>query len=180
MDNQQSFSWIQIGTIVIQVLAIFASYYFGRLSNKKDNEFKIMKNRYEIGYVPYIKSLYRGFLFDGFRVINYAPDIDINEMFVGPEGVFLDHLSENIHLLGPETTKHYSAFYKSFLDMLEYLNGNKDYSSAPKAFIKTANLITLSLLEDAKKISEELGLPDITEPFLENYRSICTEYTLRK
>ncbi len=163
MPDNTTFTYYQLMTIAVQVLTLFITFYLGRLSKTKDYALSIKTKRYNKAYVSFISLLYRGHLFDGFDTLTLEN-----------RAIILDLLTNNIQLYNAEITILYSKFYTAFLDMAEYEAGNKDeFPIAPKEFIDVANKITLAVLEEAQTLSAELKLPDITAPFLANYRLVC-------
>ena len=147
----------------VQALLLFAGYYLGLQSRDKEFERNTAKKRYETAYVPFMDMLYRGFMFNGISQ-DIPPSL---------RAKFLDIFSKNLSLWGEDTLKAYPAFYKSFLDMLEYDDGNPEYQSAPDTFRKNLSFMALTILEDAEALSKGLGLPSIAKPLLENYRHNC-------
>lgn len=82
----------------------------------------------------------------------------------------LDLLSNNMELLGSGTLENYPVFYKTFLDMLEYEEGNGKYQHAPEEFSAAFKSITFAILTEAKELALELKMPLLTEPLISKCR----------
>lgn len=149
-----------IVVIVVQVISVGLTYYFGRRSAISDLKTTALKTRYETAYVPYVKVLYHGLMID---------DVNQDASFE-TRGKFFDILSQNLESWDPETLRLYPAFYKAFLDMLEYEDGNADFTNAPKEFRQAFRDITLSILESTQSIARELSMPPLGAALYENYR----------
>ena len=148
-----------IVVIIVQVISVGLTYYFGRRSATSDFKVKTLKKRYEKAYVPYVKALYAGFMTE-----------DVRELSVDARCKFFDMISHNLEYLDDETLRLYPYFYKAFLDMLEYGDGNKDYAHAPDMFYQAFHAISLSILKHTQSIAKELYMPPLGEALYENYR----------
>lgn len=145
-------SWDTILTCAVAVASIFISFILGRLELRLSSRRSSYRERYENLYVPYIKKLYRGFLWEN----------SIKDMPLETRAAFLDLLSNHLEYLGRETQKSYPLFYHAFLCMLEYDNGNPEYHTAPDEFERCFWDITFKILKEAQRLSRKLQLPDLT------------------
>ena len=150
MDGYQT--WLNY---IIPLVSIYISHYLGTklASNRSQDAYK--KLRYEKAYVPFIQSLYRGYMFDP----QYIP--------IGREqrDYFLDLLSNNMQYYGPLVLKNYPAFYRAYLDMLEYEDNNFGFDSAPQNYIREFKTISNELLLEATMLESHLKLPGLALTF---------------
>lgn len=145
--------------IIVQVISVGLTYYFGRKSATNDLKTKTLSKRYKKAYVPYIKTLYAGFMIE-----------DVRDIPIDARSKFFDILSHNLEYWDDETLRLYPVFYQTFLDMLEYKNGDSGYAHAPAAFRKAWRAISLSILKHSQSIARELYMPPIGAALYENYR----------
>lgn len=140
------------------------SYWFGVRKTRKEFLDKNKFHRYKTAYVPYIETLYKGFSFNGFIVDNWSYHL---------RTLYFDLINKNLSLWGENTISVYEDFYQAYLDMLEYDDGNiTEYLNAPKNFEICLTKISLHILEEAKEISDSLGLPPLAKPLIANYRLV--------
>ena len=78
---------------------------------------------------------------------------------------FLDLLSNNMQYYGPLVLKNYPAFYRAYLDMLEYEDNNFGFDSAPQNYIREFKTISNELLLEATKLESHLKLPGLALTF---------------
>ena len=147
-----------IVVIIVQVVSVGLTYYFGRRSATSDFKTKTLKERYKKAYVPYVKKLYAGFMIEDVRLLP-----------IDARGIFFDMLAHNLEYWDNETLRLYPAFYQAFLDLLEHEEGNEEYAHAPAEFHKAFRAISLSILEHTQSIARELYLPPLGEVLYENY-----------
>ena len=148
-----------IVVIIVQVVSVGLTYYFGRKSATNDFKTKTLKKRYEKAYVPYVKKLYAGFMIE-----------DVRFLPIDARRIFFDMLAHNLEYWDNETLRLYPAFYQAFLDLLEHEEGNEEYAHAPAEFHKAFRAISLSILEHTQSIARELYLPPLGAALYENYR----------
>jgi hypothetical protein len=149
-----------IVVIIVQVVSVGLTYYFGRRSVMSDFKTKALKTRYETAYVPYVKLLYHAQLTEEIRA-----DISLQT-----RGELLKLISQNLEHWEDTTLRLYPALYSAFLNLLEYEDGNEEYGNAPSEFYKAVNTITESILADTQSIARELYLPPLGAALYENYR----------
>ena len=149
-----------IVVIIVQVVSVGLTYYFGRRSVMSDFKTKALKTRYETEYVPYVKLLYHAQLTEEIRA-----DISLQT-----RGELLKLISQNLEHWEDTTLRLYPALYSAFLNLLEYEDGNEEYGNAPSEFYKAVNTITESILADTQSIARELYLPPLGAALYENYR----------
>lgn len=152
-----------IAKIIIPIIITAPiSYWFGIHKAKKEATVKNQYKRYEEAYIPYIKYIYSGYNFNGFSE---------NYMDFETRTAFFDLITKNLHLWGESTIVLYQYFYKAYLDMLEYDQGDIiNYPDAPRSFKYALTNITFSILLEAQTISNNLLLPSLVKPLIENYR----------
>lgn len=146
-------------TCSVQIVTCGLTYLFGRRSAKIDHKRTILRERYDKFYIPFIRLLYKGFYTDGFR-----PDIPIEI-----RAMMHDLLSNNLEYLDVSTLRLYPSFYKAFLDMMEFEDGNHDFDTAPEEFLLISNKIALTVLQETQRIAKELSLPPLGQPLIPNY-----------
>ena len=78
---------------------------------------------------------------------------------------FLDLLSNNMQYYGPLVLKSYPAFYRAYLDMLEYEDNTLGFDSAPQNYIQEFKTITSELLLEATMLETHLKLPGLALTF---------------
>lgn|GEM_PF-933397 len=148
----------------IPIATAFFAYYLGRKGSRKDYEKEIKRERYLNAYVPYINMLYKGFFFN---------NIDLSNKPIEIRTAFFEHLTQNIQYWDNSTLKIYPYFYRSYINLLGFEKDSTLYNKeTPFNFYYQLNKITLSILEEAKILSTELSLPQLTEPFLNDYRQL--------
>lgn len=152
-------SLIQIVTLIAQIGSIWLAHYLGTRKSEKEYINKVQLHRYKKFYVPYISALYRGYTWEtGFK--NHSCKV---------RGFILDLLTKHLELLDPKTLALYPGFYNAFLNMLEYEEGNEDYTDAPEEFEKAFNEISETILLEAQRLAAELGLPPLAANLLKLY-----------
>lgn len=150
-----------IVVIIVQVISVGLTYYFGRRSALSNFKMEALKKRYETAYVPYVKALYSYLMIED---VGY-------ELSVQCRQVFLDILTHNLENWDTETLRLYPAFHKAFLDMIDFDEENFDFKDdAPEIFHDAFHAISLSILEHTQSIARELYLPPLGEALCENYR----------
>lgn len=156
-------NWWNLLSYIVPIISIFRSNYLGRRYAEKANIRKEMMNRYEKAYVPFIKKLYSGHMFS---------DELLSSGSIESKGIFLDLITNNLHLYGPSVVSVYPQLYDAFLDLLEFENGDMQYSSALSNYKSAFSKITASMLLEASMLEAELKLPGLAQSF----QIICVEY----
>ncbi|MBE6074226.1 MAG: hypothetical protein E7202_06815 [Selenomonas ruminantium] len=146
-------------TCSVQIVTCGLTYLFGRRSAKIDSKKAILRERYDKFYIPFVRLLYKGFYTEGFR-----PDIPFKT-----RAMMHELLSNNLEYLDVYTLRLYPSFYKAFLDMLEYEDGNHDFDTAPEDFLLISTKIALTVLQETQRIAKELTLPPLGQPLIGNY-----------
>lgn len=149
-------NWWNLLSYIVLIVSIFLSNYLGSRYAEKANIRKEMMNRYEKAYVPFIKKLYSGHMFS---------DELLSSISIEPKDIFLDHITNNLHLYGPSVVTVYPQLYDAFLDLLEFEDGNMQYSAALSNYKNAFSKITASMLLEASMLEAELKLPGLAQSF---------------
>lgn len=145
----------------VPVVSVGITYCFSIFKESRDRKREILKERYSNAYLPCISNLFRLYAFNS--VGHYMVESRDTRC------AFLDLLTDNLHYWDKSTIALYPKFYKAFLDMLEFENGNEDYQNAPVVMESISNEITLAILKAAKDIEADLGCTSLSEAFYPNY-----------
>ena len=160
--------------VIIQPISIGISYYLGNRANKLERKKQILLERYDNFYLPYLKLLTQ-------RLLTLPATIDLLEKTSFEALVpFEELIANNIKYIDQDTMEWYQAFIAVNLDFLEYEDGNKKFSVVPKYRKAIFILLTSKILRKAAEIADELGLPDPTVAFPNEYKdsSHTDEYLL--
>lgn len=147
---------------IVPPVSIWFTHYLATRQDKKKTVLATKEERYTRAYLPYISDLYKLYAFKSlgdFCVKNFES-----------RSMFLDLLTNNLRYWDNKTLSLYPAFYKAYLDMLEYEDGNPLYSSAPVAMYNAANEITLAILEEASQLEDSLERSNLSALLLSDYR----------
>ena len=83
----------------------------GKLSNDELNSIREQLDKF---YIPFYKIYCRGFL----------SELRLSELNFETWSCILDLMSDNLHLMEPESQSMYSKYYLAYLNMLEAQDGN--------------------------------------------------------
>lgn len=142
---------------LIPVVSIFVSHYLGIRAVSKQTKGVRQQLRYETAYVPFIQSMYRGYMFD---LQNIPADSK-------GRGYFLDLLSNNMQYYGPQVLNAYPRFYQAFLEVLKYDSDNPAYAFALNNYHREFQNVANALLREASILEHELELPGLATVFLQ-------------
>lgn len=136
----------------IPVISVFASYICGRMQSSHQNKTDAMKERYEKFYIPYIRTLYQGHIYSGVQFTDLSTDV-LLQLF----GTIMD----NIQYLDELSLMRVHHLYDCMLDMLEWRDGNPEFSAAPAKCEAEFRLFTKHVLIESEGLSKALHLPSI-------------------
>lgn len=142
---------------LIPIGSIFVSHYLGIRAVSKQTKGVRQQLRYETAYVPFIQSMYRGYMFDLQNIPTDSKD----------RGYFLDLLSNNMQYYGPQVLNAYPRFYQAFLEVLKYDSGNPAYTFALNNYRHEFQNVANALLREASILEHELELPGLATTFLQ-------------
>lgn len=150
------------------VLAIFLSFILGRMESKRKYISDIKSTRYNELYVPYIKFLY-SLEIEQINLFEEFPRIEV----LNKRREFLNLLATQLKFLDEKTLKYYNDYCSIYFEIECYPNNStemiKNKRFIPKESKEIFCLLTVSLLEEAIKLSNELKLPKLGGPFLNKY-----------
>ncbi|MDT2830882.1 hypothetical protein P7H62_06250 [Vagococcus carniphilus] len=146
-------SWLNY---VIPVLSIFITYFLGTLNSKNNLKKDVNLQRYETFYVPYMSKLLAAY--------NFTDDPHKSPFEV--RGVYFDMIMNNMHLLDSSSSKLIPSYYKRFLDLLEFENGNDDFQFAQKRYDEIFIEISTAILKEAEELSKSLNYPNLAKTIL--------------
>ena len=146
----------EILSYIIPVASIFLTYYLGSKKSDKETYHNIQSLWYNSFYVPYLLCLYRGHLFDKLNFSDLTPDVRSH---------LLDLSSKNLQFLGQSSLMLYPKMYNSFLDYLEYDEGNPIFSHAPDIYNHVMNEFTNALLLEATELERYLKMPGLATTY---------------
>lgn len=149
-------NWWNLLSYIVPIISIFLSNYLGSKYSEKSDTRREMKERYETAYVPFLKKLYAGHMFS---------DELLKSGAISSKGIFFDLISQNLHLYGPSVVSVYPQLYDAFLDLLEFEDGNMQYSAALSNYKNAFSKITASMLLEASMLKAELKLPGLAQSF---------------
>jgi len=139
----------------IPLIAVSLTYIFGRLQSHASHKKQQCQLRYDSFYVPFVSRLYAGYMWER----------PFSSNDVQARSVFFDLIVKNVQFLGHRSQALLPEVYKSFLDMLEYDEGNPGYLGAPEIYDSTMNRFTKAMLEEGSLMSRKLRLPNLCKPF---------------
>lgn len=141
----------------IPVISVFASYFCGRLQSDHQSKRDVEKERYENFYIPYIQLLYSGHIYSDIKSSDMSNEAILTE---------LDLIMHNIQYLGKSSLSRVHLLYDSVLDMLEWNNGNEEFSSAPEKYDQEVTKFRKCVLLESSALSKALHLSDLGAQFL--------------
>lgn len=142
------------GTILtcgVSLFSVALSYVLGRLEHRWNSKSSVQKERYEKFYIQYIQKLY---------VLNYPKGLPFHKMSFKTRASFQDLIMNNIQYIDKKSAEMIPSIYQSFMDYLEYEDGNKTFADAPAFYDRTMNEFTLRVLRESQALSKSLFLPD--------------------
>lgn len=149
----------------IPVISVFASYLCGRLQTNHQSKRDVVKERYENFYIPYIQMLYRGHVYADIKSSDMSTEAVLTEF---------DLVMHNIQYLGKQSLSRVHCLYDSVLNLLEWNDGNEDFSSAPEEYEREISEFRKRVLLESSELSKVLYLPDIGRQLLSLF---CEEPT---
>lgn len=144
-------------SIIIGIFNIYFSYRLGKIALKEKFLLNNYSQRYKLFYIPYIQKLY------GIFITDYSI---IQEMNFNSRNIFFELIMNNIEYIDKNTSLKIPAFYNAFLNMLEFEENSTGFENSPIMFDLAFTEITLSILKETKRLSQQLKLPDTTEILL--------------
>ena len=141
--------------LIVPVISVFVSYYLGQKQSARKLSREQALHRYNTFYVPLFTHLYAG------AVWKFRPSAHSLEA----RSVFLDLITKNISLLGVKSQMCYPDFHAAYIAMLEYDDGNSEFSAAPAKYDRAFNRLIESAMFEVKALSKELRLPPITHTY---------------
>lgn len=148
--------WKSALSYIVPLAAVALSYVFGRIQSENKYKREQLQKRYDGLYVPIIQKLYGSFIWEN----------KYSQMKLEGRGIFFDLIMNNLEYADISAHKQIPAFYKAFLDMLEFEDGNEQYKFAPKEIDIAFYGVISSLLVQSIKLSRSLRLPPIGETIL--------------
>ncbi len=170
---------IQIISCIISVASIFISYFLGRLESKRKYISSVKKDRYYNLYSPYIELL-NSLEIEGIDLFVEFPSMKI----LRKRNEFITLLRTQLKYLDERTLSYYYDFAKIYIDFNRYPSISLEYAglgrNIPKESKEKFCLLTISLLEEATILSNELKLPSISKLFLTKYHRVLNENNILK
>ena len=143
----------------VTILAVALTYVFGRLQWFYSQNNETAKERYDKFYVPYMELIIK----------SRGVVIDFGQITPDSRGIFFDLIMNNLKYIDYSTQMRIKPFYTAFLHLLEYDSGNKKYKNAPEVATNEFLLLTDCVLSEAKKLSKQLRLPNLSKSIEESY-----------
>ena len=104
----------EIVASTITTLGAFILVYLSVVKDDHVSKSKIIREQLEKFYIPFYKIYCRGFL----------SELTLSEMSLETWSLFLDLMSDNLHLMEPASQSMYSKYYSAYLTALEAKDGN--------------------------------------------------------
>lgn len=168
--------WLQIlSGPMISIIAIFISNWLGRKSNQ--NEFKLnsMKNAYLNFHLPLMKIL----ILANKNALTYywiiAAWYNAPGEFKKDNDRLLSLLRSNLEYLPPEIVKLVPEYMVATSGARLFFGDNEYRENYKKSLDTASDLfdeIIKSSLQDASRLANKLGYPDISKPILESFLNI--------
>ena len=108
----------EIVASTITTLGAFILVYLSVVKDDHVSKSKIIREQLEKFYIPFYKIYCRGFL----------SELTLSEMSLETWSLFLDLMSDNLHLMEPASQSMYSKYYSAYLTALEAKDGNPMFS----------------------------------------------------
>lgn len=99
---------------VITSLGAFITIYLTAIKDSHVSKLKTIREQLDKFYIPFYKIYCRGFL----------SELRLSELNFETWSCILDLMSDNLHLMEPESQSMYSKYYLAYLNMLEAQDGN--------------------------------------------------------
>ena len=99
---------------VITSLGAFITIYLTAIKESHVSKLKTIREQLDKFYIPFYKIYCRGFL----------SELRLSELNFETWSCILDLMSDNLHLMEPESQSMYSKYYLAYLNMLEAQDGN--------------------------------------------------------
>ncbi|MDY3059829.1 MAG: hypothetical protein SOR11_07510 [Fusobacterium sp.] len=150
--------------VIIQPVSIGISFYLGNRANKLERKKQILLERYDNFYLPYLRLLTQ-------RLFNLPESINLLEK-LSSEALepFEELIANNLKYIDKSTLEWYPVFVQVNLDFLEYEAGSKGFEKIPKYRKAIFILLTSKILQKTIEIADDLGLPDPTVAFPNEYK----------
>ncbi|GHV08830.1 hypothetical protein FACS1894217_11940 [Clostridia bacterium] len=135
---------------------IALSYIFGRLHSTKSHKLEIYRERYEKLYAPFITKIYGGMMLE----------MDYSSWSVEVRGLFFDLFMRNLQYADEKLIALANNFHTAFLKALDFgeNRSTEEWEEINNELNKNFTEITLAMLTEAKRLSKQLHMPDISEP----------------
>jgi hypothetical protein len=142
---------------LVPLAAIALTFCLGRYESRITSRKAMYMKRYETFYAPYLSLLCAGMMWER----NYS------ELSVEARSRFFDLVFQNIACLGDASCACLPGFYKSFLDMFEYSDGNPECQNAPRELDAAFNELTARVLSETTELCKALSLPKLSKSISE-------------
>lgn len=166
-------NWISVITILFTFLGIFISNYLGRKVTFEQYKQKNKEKIYFSYYVPLIKKMYQF----NIKVLDekHLYVLFKGHNFESNDDFIRDLVHNNIQYVTPEIASLYSKYWSPSIEGPAFYihSGTFDeraYNHFEQQALKANKycfLIVRQSLKEARSISKELGLPNISKPLLE-------------
>lgn len=160
---------------IVSIISIFVSNWIGRRTQLKQNEIESKKEIYTSLYVPLLKWFHAS----NFMEKSYYWQIAFPAYTDGSRDSLSDLLIRNFEKLPVKVAMYYSEYTQNSVSArLMYAEEEFDYEYEHHAS-RASDLyeyIIRELLKEGAKLSEELGLPDISTATLELFDEDLANY----
>lgn len=102
---------------IITVIGSFTLVYLNSIKDSSNRKYHVRQEQLSKFYIPFYQK-YCAAMF---------PQNQFSSMPFESRSIFLDLITQNIHLMEPCSQAMYSVFYSAFLDLLEAEDDNSDY-----------------------------------------------------
>lgn len=138
---------VAIISLIGSCIAIYSNFIKDLLSSKK----VVYKERLDKFYIPFYQKYCAGFLSDN----------NLSSLSFEARSIFLDLLTQNIHLMDVHSQSLYSEFYLAFLNLLEAENENPDFdlNTCRNELDYVFNKMCSFTFDEYKRILKKCNLP---------------------
>ncbi len=145
-------NFMEILNYLIPFATIVLSYVLGRVQEHHSYKKTVLKERYEKFYVPFLSLIYRGMLWN---ISDYSAES------LESKSIWLDLIFNNIQYIDRHTQELLPEYYETFLNLLEFEDGNQQFVTAPNDYNRAFTNVVNSVLSESIKLSRKLRLPPL-------------------
>ena len=147
--------WGDVISSAVSVACVFFSYRLGLSQSRRNLEIDQARARYNGFYVPFFTKLYAGRMWE----------CKFSHLGAEARCVFLDLLTHNLSLLGPDLQALYPDFYLAFLRMADHDLDPASHPNAPKDLDAAFRAIEKAALRECRELSKSLRLISIARTY---------------